>query len=45
MAIYYADSSVLVKRHVPERGSARVDALTDPATKNGLATDNPNLHP
>jgi hypothetical protein len=31
MATYYADSSVLVKRHVVEPGTLRVQALTDPA--------------
>lgn len=30
MATYYADSSVLVKRHVVERGTGWVQALTDP---------------
>jgi predicted nucleic acid-binding protein len=31
MATYYADSSVLVKRHVPELGTHWVQTLTDPA--------------
>lgn len=31
MATYYADSSVLVKRHVPESGTPWVQTLTDPA--------------
>ena len=29
MADYYADSSALVKRHIPEIGSAWFQALTD----------------
>jgi predicted nucleic acid-binding protein len=34
MADYYADSSVLVKRHIAEVGSAWVRALADPAAGN-----------
>ncbi len=32
MATYYADSSVLTKRHITETGTPWVQALTDPAT-------------
>jgi len=32
MATYYADSSVLTKRHRTETGTPWVQALTDPAT-------------
>jgi uncharacterized protein len=38
MAEYYADSSVLVKRHVNEIGSDWVRSLTDPATENLIIT-------
>jgi predicted nucleic acid-binding protein len=38
MAEYYADSSVLVKRHVHEAGSAWFQALTDPAISNIVIT-------
>src|SRR5215475_3061831 len=38
MANYYADSSVLVKRHVPEAGSAWVKILTTPTTGNAIVT-------
>ena len=38
MAIYYADSSVLVKRHVPEAGSAWVSALMDIKTNHTFFT-------
>ena len=38
MANYYADTSVLVKRHVPETGSAWVRTLTTPATGNAIVT-------
>jgi uncharacterized protein len=38
MADYYADSSVLVKRHVNETGSGWFRALADPATGNVILT-------
>ena len=38
MAEYYADSSVLVKRHVNEIGSDWVRSLTDLATENLIVT-------
>jgi len=38
MADYYADSSVLVKRHIAEIGSAWVRALADPASGNLITT-------
>jgi len=38
MPDYYADSSVLVKRHVHEVGSDWFQTLTDPATKNVIIT-------
>lgn len=38
MAHYYADSSVLVRRHAVETGTAWVQALTDPATGNSIIT-------
>ncbi|MFV9507355.1 MAG: type II toxin-antitoxin system VapC family toxin [Oscillochloridaceae bacterium umkhey_bin13] len=38
MAVFYADSSVLVKRHLPERGSAWFRALTAPGTGNRIQT-------
>ncbi len=38
MANYYADTSVLVKRHVPEIGSVWVQTLTAPATGNAIVT-------
>ena len=38
MADFYADSSVLVKRHVAERGSAWFRTLADPATGNTIIT-------
>jgi len=38
MADFYADSSVLVKRHIAERGSAWVRALADPTTGNTIIT-------
>lgn len=36
MPVFYADSSVLVKRHLPERGSAWFRALTAPRTGNRI---------
>ncbi len=53
MTDFYADSSVLVKRHIHETGTAWFRILADPAAENviitaqveGLTTDNPNLHP
>lgn len=36
MAFYYVDSSVLVRRHTPEIGSAWVESLTDPAAGNTI---------
>jgi len=38
MADYYADSSVLVKRHVRETGTAWFRALADPASGQVIAT-------
>lgn len=38
MADYYADSSVLVKRHIAEIGSAWVQALVAPASGNLITT-------
>lgn len=38
MAVFYADSSVLVKRHLPERGSAWFRALTAPRSGNRIET-------
>ena len=38
MADFYADSSVLVKRHVAERGSAWFRALADPSMGNTIIT-------
>lgn len=38
MADFYADSSVLVKRHVAERGAAWLRALADPTTGNTIIT-------
>jgi predicted nucleic acid-binding protein len=38
MATYYADTSVLVKRHVPEIGSAWVRALANAAPPNVIIT-------
>jgi len=38
MAEYYADSSVLVKRHVNEIGSDWVRSLTDPSAENLIIT-------
>ncbi len=38
MAFFYADSSVLVKRHVVEPGTGWVHALTDPAARNRVIT-------
>jgi hypothetical protein len=38
MADYYADSSVLVKRHVREAGTDWFMALADPATGNTIIT-------
>ena len=36
MAIYFLDSSAVVKRYVPEKGSAWVVGITDPASRNLL---------
>lgn len=36
--VFYADSSVLVKRHVPEIGSNWFHSLSDPATGNLIVT-------
>ena len=36
MAIYFLDSSAVVKRYVPETGSAWVTGITDPASGNLL---------
>jgi len=38
MAAYYADSSVLVKRHIPETGSAWFTSLADPLSGNTVVT-------
>ena len=38
MPVFYADSSVLVKRHLPERGSAWFRALTAPRSANRIET-------
>lgn len=38
MPIYYADSSVLVKRHIPEKGSTWTRALTAASTGNLVVT-------
>jgi predicted nucleic acid-binding protein len=38
MAIYYADSSTLVKRHATEIGSAWVQSLLDPIAKHTIIT-------
>lgn len=38
MALYYADSSVLVKRHVNEVGDAWFRALADPSSANVIIT-------
>lgn len=38
MPVFYADSSVLVKRHLPERGSAWFRALTVPRSGNRIET-------
>ena len=38
MAIYYADSSALVKRHLPEAGSPWFTALATPAAGNMIVT-------
>ena len=38
MADYYADSSALVKRHIPEIGSAWFQALTDQVAGNTITT-------
>ncbi len=38
MAVFYADSSVLVKRHLPEQGSAWFRALTAPRSGNRIET-------
>ncbi len=38
MAAFYADSSVLVKRHVAEAGSTRVENLRDPNQGHEVAT-------
>ncbi|MCI0525325.1 MAG: type II toxin-antitoxin system VapC family toxin [Acidobacteria bacterium] len=38
MAAYYADSSALVKRHVPEIGSAWFTTLADPSSGNVIVT-------
>ena len=38
MAVYYADSSVLVKRHVVESGTSWVQQLTEPAAGNRIIT-------
>ncbi len=35
--VYYFDSSAIVKRYVPERGSQWVKAITDPAEQNFVA--------
>src|SRR5215217_3082586 len=38
MAVYYADTSALVKRHVNETGSAWVKTLLDPLANNTIIT-------
>jgi predicted nucleic acid-binding protein len=38
MAHYYADSSVLVRRHAAEIGTAWVQALTDPVAGHSIMT-------
>ena len=38
MSDYYLDSSALVKRYLPEIGTAWVRALTDPATGNTISS-------
>ena len=38
MALYYLDTSALVKRYVREVGTAWVTALTDPRSGNTIAT-------
>lgn len=38
MAYYYADSSVLVRRHAAEMGTLWVQMLTDPAANNSIIT-------
>ena len=38
MTVFYADSSVLVKRHLPERGTAWFRALTAPRAGNRIET-------
>lgn len=38
MAAYYADSSVLIKRHIPEAGSEWVRTLTDTASTHLIVT-------
>ena len=38
MEEFYADSSVLVKRHVPEAGSSWFRAIADPASGNVIIT-------
>lgn len=38
MPAYYADSSVLVKRHLPELGSQWVLALTEPSAQHQITT-------
>jgi predicted nucleic acid-binding protein len=38
MSSFYADSSVLVKRHVVEPGTAWVQALTDPSARDRIIT-------
>ena len=43
MATYYADSSVLVKRHVAEVGTPWVQALTDPTAGHLFANGDPPL--
>lgn len=54
---YFLDSSALVKRYVPETGTAWIQAIATPvfltaddrlltiAQTAGLLTDNPNNHP
>jgi uncharacterized protein len=41
MADYYADSSALVKRHIPEIGSAWFQALADLDAGNTILTSSP----